>query len=71
MRPEHKTGPACDETGPIFPGSEGRIRTYDLWVMRLSPVVSRDTLSLVSAVQVSTTDDTQRLAYYAPFRAIS
>jgi hypothetical protein len=25
MRPEHKTGPACDETGPVFPGSEGRI----------------------------------------------
>jgi hypothetical protein len=29
----HKTGPACDETGPVFPGSGGRIRTYDLWVM--------------------------------------
>jgi hypothetical protein len=45
----HKTGPACAETGPVFPGSGGRIRTYDLWVMRLSAVVSRDAPGLISA----------------------
>ena len=36
----HKTGPACDETGPVFPGSGGRIRTYDLWVMSRHAAVS-------------------------------
>jgi hypothetical protein len=30
---EHETGPAYAETGPVFPGSGGRIRTADLWVM--------------------------------------
>jgi hypothetical protein len=35
----HETGPAYTKTGPVFPGSGGRIRTADLWVMRrMAPV---------------------------------
>src|SRR5918997_7008177 len=30
---EHQTGPVFDETGPVWTGSGGRIRTCDLWVM--------------------------------------
>ena len=47
---EHQIGPVSVETGPIWTGSGGRIRTCDLWVMRHSAVVPPDHLGDVAAV---------------------
>ncbi|MDT7594748.1 MAG: hypothetical protein QOJ06_294 [Pseudonocardiales bacterium] len=47
---EHETGPVSEEARPVSAGSGGRIRTYDLWVMRHSAVIPPDHVGDVAAV---------------------
>jgi hypothetical protein len=48
--PDTQNSPKDDPPGAVLPGSGGRIRTCDLWVMRQSAVVPTDHVGNVAAV---------------------